>query len=99
LAWLQRQKLKVSPWFPSFLFFFICLQGAFGAWTVTLKLQPIIVSTHLMLGMGLLSLLAFFKARLNADTLPSSSAQEVKLKVSSEETSLPNKSKLKSLLF
>jgi cytochrome c oxidase assembly protein subunit 15 len=36
----------------------VCVQGAFGAWTVTLKLQPVIVTTHLLLGMGLLALLA-----------------------------------------
>ncbi|WMW80357.1 COX15/CtaA family protein [Undibacterium cyanobacteriorum] len=50
---------KRSPWMASFLLFFVCLQGAFGAWTVTLKLQPIIVTTHLLLGLGLLSLLVW----------------------------------------
>ena len=35
----------------------VCLQGAFGAWTVTLKLQPIIVSIHLILALILLALL------------------------------------------
>jgi len=52
-----------SPWLPSFLLFFVCLQGAFGAWTVTLKLQPVIVTIHLLLGMGLLALLAWLAAR------------------------------------
>jgi len=33
------------------------VQGAFGAWTVTLKLQPAIVVTHLLLGMSLLAAL------------------------------------------
>jgi len=51
-----------TPWFPLFLLFFVCLQGAFGAWTVTLKLQPAIVTIHLLLGMGLLALLAWLNA-------------------------------------
>ena len=36
----------------------VCLQGAFGAWTVTLKLFPAIVTLHLLGGMVLLVLLA-----------------------------------------
>jgi len=51
------------PWFATMLFGFVCLQGAFGAWTVTLKLQPVIVTIHLLLGMGLLGLLAWLHAR------------------------------------
>jgi cytochrome c oxidase assembly protein subunit 15 len=35
----------------------VCIQGAFGAWTVTLKLQPIIVTIHLMLALVLLACL------------------------------------------
>jgi cytochrome c oxidase assembly protein subunit 15 len=36
----------------------ICLQGAFGALTVTMRLYPAIVTLHLLGGMGLLALLA-----------------------------------------
>jgi cytochrome c oxidase assembly protein subunit 15 len=36
----------------------ICVQGAFGALTVTLRLYPAIVTLHLLGGMGLLALLA-----------------------------------------
>ena len=59
-----------SPWLPTFLFGFVCLQGAFGAWTVTLKLQPIIVTTHLLLGLSLLGLLTWLKARQDGPTRP-----------------------------
>ena len=52
-----------APGLPVALFFFVCLQGAFGAWTVTLKLQPAIVTMHLLLGMGLLSMLVWFGCR------------------------------------
>ena len=47
------------PALPVALFLFVCVQGAFGAWTVTLKLQPLIVTIHLLLGMGLLAMLAW----------------------------------------
>ena len=60
----------LSPWLPTALFGFVCLQGAFGAWTVTLKLQPVIVTTHLMLGMGLLGMLAWLKAQQDAQQGP-----------------------------
>lgn len=64
--WLQsgRQEIKFSPLFPSLLLAFVCVQGAFGAWTVTMKLQPVIVTVHLLLGMGLLALLTWFGTRL-----------------------------------
>jgi len=63
--WLRsnRTEAKFSPTFPTLLFAFVCLQGAFGAWTVTMKLQPVIVTIHLLLGMALLALLAWFGAR------------------------------------
>jgi cytochrome c oxidase assembly protein subunit 15 len=59
-SWVQRRVLGVRIFSWSFLaFLMVCLQGAFGAWTVTLKLQPIIVTTHLMLGITFLSTLAY----------------------------------------
>jgi len=36
----------------------VCAQGAFGAWTVTMKLYPAIVTLHLLGGIGLVVLLA-----------------------------------------
>ncbi|MBB3119204.1 COX15/CtaA family protein [Pseudoduganella violacea] len=59
-----------APGYPTLLFFFICLQGAFGAWTVTLKLQPVIVTIHLLLGMGLLAMLAWFGGRQDQHVTP-----------------------------
>ncbi len=38
--------------------FWVCLQGAFGAFTVTMRLYPAIVTLHLLGGLGLLALLA-----------------------------------------
>ena len=59
--WLKskRKNIAFKPWFPTLLFVFVCVQGAFGAWTVTMKLQPIIVTIHLILGMSLLGLLTW----------------------------------------
>jgi heme a synthase len=68
LAWRQwrhagNSSAQASPWLPSGLLFVVCLQGAFGAWTVTQKLQPLIVTTHLLLGLTLLALLTRLVAR------------------------------------
>ncbi|MGB7195239.1 MAG: COX15/CtaA family protein [Collimonas pratensis] len=54
---------KYLPWLPTALFLMVCLQGAFGAWTVTQKLQPVIVTTHLLLGLTLLAMMAWLAAR------------------------------------
>lgn len=67
--WLKSGRKSAAasrPGLPSWLLFFICLQGAFGAWTVTLKLQPVIVTIHLLLGMTLLALLTWLAARQSA---------------------------------
>ncbi|MBU3608293.1 COX15/CtaA family protein [Polynucleobacter nymphae] len=57
-------KLKSLGKFPLFcslgLLLLVCIQGAFGAWTVTLKLQPIIVTMHLMLALLLLACLTVY---------------------------------------
>jgi cytochrome c oxidase assembly protein subunit 15 len=55
--WLRRESRGVSPWWPTFTLVWVCLQGAFGALTVTMKLFPAIVTLHLMFGIGLLALL------------------------------------------
>jgi cytochrome c oxidase assembly protein subunit 15 len=55
LSWLKRKEFGIKVFQIALsLFFLVCLQGAFGAWTVTMKLQPIIVSTHLMLALFLI---------------------------------------------
>ena len=70
---------RFAPWLPTFLFGFVCLQGAFGAWTVTLKLQPVIVTIHLLLGMALLMFLAWLGSRQNVHphVLPQAAALRV----------------------
>lgn len=65
IAWRCRRQYNSAPIFATALFLFVCLQGAFGMWTVTLKLQPVIVTMHLMLGMGLLAMLVWASERSN----------------------------------
>jgi cytochrome c oxidase assembly protein subunit 15 len=59
LALVMRKRAGgLSPWWATATFLWVCAQGAFGALTVTLKLQPIIVTGHLvgaMLGVALLT--------------------------------------------
>ena len=66
IAWVRRASLRRSPWPATGLFVLVCLQGAFGAWTVTLKLMPAIVTLHLLLGIALLCALGAFGAREQA---------------------------------
>ncbi|MBB6560113.1 cytochrome c oxidase assembly protein subunit 15 [Acidovorax soli] len=64
-SWVQRRQARqqgiaeppISPWWPTFTLFWVCLQGAFGALTVTMKLFPAIVTLHLIGGLVLLALL------------------------------------------
>ena len=61
--WRKNKNSRYHPALPLVLLIFVCIQGAFGAWTVTLKLQPIIVTTHLLLGLSLLALLCWHALR------------------------------------
>lgn len=49
--------VAVHPAWPTLTLFWVMLQGAFGAWTVTMKLFPAIVTLHLLGGIILLILL------------------------------------------
>lgn len=64
VAWLGRsaggrnmQVQPISPWWPTMTLLWVCIQGAFGALTVTMKLFPAIVTLHLLGGLVLLALL------------------------------------------
>ena len=61
VAFGKLKSLGNLPLFCSLgLLLLVCIQGAFGAWTVTLKLQPIIVTIHLMLALFLLACLTIY---------------------------------------
>ncbi|MEY3146204.1 MAG: hypothetical protein RL342_1875 [Pseudomonadota bacterium] len=55
----------MSPWWPSLTLLWVCVQGAFGALTVTMKLFPAIVTLHLLGGLALLGLLGSQAVRQN----------------------------------
>jgi cytochrome c oxidase assembly protein subunit 15 len=64
LAWRRAvrsgdaaQVKALSPWWATATLAWVCLQGAFGAWTVTWKLFPAIVTLHLAGALVLLALL------------------------------------------
>ena len=54
-----------SPWLATATLVWVCVQGAFGALTVTMKLFPAIVTLHLMGGLLLLALLSVQVVRKN----------------------------------
>lgn len=59
-SWVEHRRGKrsaVSPWWPTVTLAWVCIQGAFGALTVTMKLFPAIVTLHLIGGLVLLFLL------------------------------------------
>ncbi|MDO3721433.1 COX15/CtaA family protein [Marinobacter sp. chi1] len=58
----RKQGLPVK--LPVFIAGFIVLQGAFGMWTVTLKLWPQVVALHLLGGFTTLTLLTLLTLRL-----------------------------------
>ncbi len=61
IAWRNarrgREARLPSPWWPTLALVWVCVQGAFGALTVSMRLFPLIVALHLMGGMVLLALL------------------------------------------
>jgi cytochrome c oxidase assembly protein subunit 15 len=67
MSWVERRRAggasPVNPWWPTLTLFWVCVQGAFGALTVTMKLFPAIVTLHLLGGLALLSLLAMQAVR------------------------------------
>ncbi|TXT39782.1 MAG: cytochrome oxidase assembly [Comamonadaceae bacterium] len=67
LSWANWRETKnqetsarhgISPWWATASLVWVCLQGAFGALTVTMKLFPAIVTLHLAGALVLLTLLA-----------------------------------------
>lgn len=65
IAFKNRRKPAQPLKLPIFIFFFILLQAAFGMWTVTLKLWPQVVTSHLLGGFTMLSLLWLLTLRLD----------------------------------
>ena len=62
-VWRRDRAHAVHPLWPTLTLLWVCLQGAFGALTVTMKLFPAIVTLHLLLAIGLLVLLCLQATR------------------------------------
>jgi len=62
--WRQRRKYHVSPLVPGTLCALIIGQALLGMWSVTMKLNPLIVMGHLLGGLAILCLLWFLTLRL-----------------------------------
>ena len=79
LVWaLLRRRDRDQPVLPAALaFVLVCIQGALGATTVTLKLQPLIVTAHLLGGLSTLALLWWLSLRPERRPL---TAAELRLK-------------------
>ncbi|WP_171963333.1 COX15/CtaA family protein [Bordetella trematum] len=63
MAWRYRRQLGRSPVLATVALVAVCVQGAFGAWTVTHRLMPVVVTAHLVLGLSLLALMTWLAAR------------------------------------
>jgi cytochrome c oxidase assembly protein subunit 15 len=65
IAWRNRKNPDQPLKLPLFLLVLVIAQGMFGMWTVTLKLWPQVVTTHLLGGFATLSLLWLLSLRLS----------------------------------
>ncbi|RYY92728.1 MAG: heme A synthase, partial [Comamonadaceae bacterium] len=71
VAWRQQRRAGLTaqhqatlqPGWPLATLVWVCVQGAFGALTVTMKLYPAIVTLHLLGAIGLLALLCMQAVR------------------------------------
>lgn len=73
-AWLPGQsgnrKTGLNPWWATLTLVWVCIQGAFGALTVTMKLLPAIVTLHLLGGYVLLGLLTVQSVQWSRQNAP-----------------------------
>jgi heme a synthase len=75
-GWAWRRELPQSPWWGVLTLAWVIVQGLFGMATVTLKLQPAIVTLHLLGGMLLLAMLVVQHEGWRARPLRWPSAQQ-----------------------
>jgi cytochrome c oxidase assembly protein subunit 15 len=72
-SWFERRRGRtggINPWWPTLTLLWVCVQGAFGALTVTMKLFPAIVTLHLLGGVLLLTLLCVQALRYVQQQVP-----------------------------
>ena len=60
-----RVRHRFELWrLPLFFIVLVCLQAALGMWTVTMKLLPVVVMSHLLGGITIFSLLCYYHVKL-----------------------------------
>ncbi len=69
-AWWRRRDLGGLAWVPVSAVALIFFQAALGAWTVSMKLLPAVVTAHLLGGIGMFALLAYTALRLSVPAAP-----------------------------
>lgn len=62
-AWRRRAETGRPPWLASALVLLVAFQATLGKWTVTMLLQPAIVTLHLLGGMAIFALLLWLALR------------------------------------
>ena len=62
-SYKKREEIAVPVALPVFLVLLLLMQAALGMWTVTMLLQPTIVTLHLLGGMSILGILTFIAHR------------------------------------
>ena len=67
-AWRNRSVWSQSPTHATIIGFAVIFQAALGAWTVTMLLKPAIVTSHLLGGFAILSLLVWLYWRQYSQT-------------------------------
>ncbi|MGC1854903.1 MAG: COX15/CtaA family protein [Candidatus Aquirickettsiella sp.] len=78
---IYKHKLSKQPvWIATILLILLFFQGLLGKWTVTLRLHPLVVMSHLLGGLALLSLLWILILRLSRLSIKQTSKSEQKLK-------------------
>ncbi len=63
--WAARREPGLPVKHAVFLLLLVCLQGAFGAWTVTMKLFPPVVTGHLLFGFATFTTMLLLVLRLS----------------------------------
>jgi heme a synthase len=80
-AWRRARaepRSRANAWLATATLGWVCAQGAFGALTVTMKLQPAIVTLHLLGGMTLLALLTWLALREGGGTAASAGGRTLR---------------------
>ncbi|WP_342147133.1 COX15/CtaA family protein [Rickettsiella endosymbiont of Aleochara curtula] len=76
----KHKSSKQPVWIATILLFLLFFQGLLGKWTVTLRLHPLVVMSHLLGGLTLLSLLWILILRLSRFSIKPTSQSEQQLK-------------------